>query len=70
MQLEKNWLITASSPEYWGSRDTILHLPSDRSTEAVHYNVFNKTICVCYINSSSGHLFIMCDHCCYSCVHS
>ena len=36
MQLEKNWLITASCPEYGKSRDTILYLPSDRSTEAVH----------------------------------
>ena len=25
MQLEKNWLITASCPEYWESRDTIIH---------------------------------------------
>ena len=30
------------------------------------YNVFNKTICVCYdINSSSGLLFIMCGYCYY-----
>ena len=30
------------------------------------YNVFNKTICVCYYtNSSSGLLFIMCGYCYY-----
>ena len=40
----------------------------DESTEVEHtmYNVFNKTICVCYdINSSSGLLFIMCGYCYY-----
>ena len=40
----------------------------DESTEVEHtmYNVFNKTICVCYYtNSSSGLLFIMCGYCYY-----
>ena len=37
----------------------------DESTEVEHtmYNVFNKTICVCYYtNGSSGLLFIMCGY--------
>ena len=40
----------------------------DESTEVEHtmYNLFNKTICVCYYtNSSSGLLFIMCGYCYY-----
>ena len=39
----------------------------DESTEVEHtvYNVFNKTICVCYTNSSSGLLFIICCYCYY-----
>ena len=40
----------------------------DESTEVEHtmYNVYNKTICVCYYtNSSSGLLFIMCGYCYY-----
>ena len=52
MQLEKNWLITPSCPDIGEARDVPLFtMPSDRSTEVVHYNVVNNTICVyyCYI---------------------
>ena len=69
MQLKKNWLKT----DIGEARDVpFFAMPPDRSTEAVHYNIFNKTICVCccYMNSSSGHLFIMCGHCYYTCMHN
>ena len=43
------------------------HFFMDRPREVVHYSVFNKNnfVYIAIINSSSGHLFTMCDHCCY-----
>ena len=49
MQLKKNWLITPSCPDIGEARDIFFTMPSDRSTEAVHYNVFNKTVYIAVI---------------------
>ena len=68
MQPKKRWL-----PDNSKLSRTSHDVPSftvDRSTEAVHYNILIKQLVriILYIriNSSTGLLLIMYDHCCYT----